>query len=42
MEASLGDDGKLAYTYKVIPGVSDKSSVMEILKERGLLPDARS
>lgn len=28
--------GQLQYTYRVIPGVSDKSSVMEILQERGL------
>ena len=38
MEATLDDDGNLIYTYTVRPGVSDKSSVMEILKERGLLP----
>jgi len=38
MEASVGEEGRLLYTYKVCPGVSDKSSVMEILKERGLLP----
>ena len=31
-----GDDGKLAYTYKVDAGVSTKSSVLEILAERGL------
>ena len=31
-----GDDGKLAYTYKVADGVSTKSSVLEILAERGL------
>jgi DNA mismatch repair ATPase MutS len=30
-------DLSLEYTYKVAEGVSDKSSVMEILKERGLL-----
>lgn len=29
--------GVLTYSYKVIPGVSDKSSVMEILREKGLL-----
>jgi len=29
-------DGKLDYTYKVAPGISEKSSVMEILEERGL------
>jgi len=31
------EKGDLSYTYKVEAGVSDKSSVMEILKERGLL-----
>jgi hypothetical protein len=36
MEASERDDKTLDYTYKVMAGVSDKSSVMEILKERGL------
>ena len=30
-------NGDLEYTYRVEPGISDKSSVMEILKERGLL-----
>ena len=30
-------DGVLTYTYKVAPGVSSLSSVMEILEERGLL-----
>lgn len=39
-----GIDGKLSYTYKVETGVSTKSSVLEILAERGLsrqssLPD---
>jgi DNA mismatch repair ATPase MutS len=29
--------GVLTYTYKVAPGVSSLSSVMEILEERGLL-----
>jgi hypothetical protein len=29
--------GKLEYTYKLAPGISDTSSVMEILAERGLL-----
>jgi DNA mismatch repair ATPase MutS len=37
MEAADGDNGQLVYSYKVIPGISDKSSVMEILRERGLL-----
>lgn len=31
------DQGVLNYTYKVTPGVSSLSSVMEILEERGLL-----
>lgn len=31
------EDSTLEYTYKVAKGISDKSSVMEILKERGLL-----
>lgn len=31
-------DSTLEYTYKVAPGISHKSSVMEILKERGLSP----
>jgi len=31
------NDGRLQYTYSVAPGISDKSSVMEILAERGLL-----
>jgi hypothetical protein len=38
MEAADGGGGCLVYSYKVIPGISDKSSVMEILRERGLLP----
>lgn len=37
MDAMEGDDGKLQYSYKLVAGVSDKSSVMEILEERGLL-----
>jgi len=39
MEAEYGENEEdgLIYTYKVAPGVSDKSSVMEILRERGLL-----
>jgi hypothetical protein len=36
MDASDGPTGRLKYTYKLVPGVSDKSSVMEILRERGL------
>jgi DNA mismatch repair ATPase MutS len=36
MEATEKEDKTLAYTYKVVAGTSDKSSVMEILKERGL------
>jgi hypothetical protein len=34
---TVGADGELQYTYKVGPGISEKSSVMEILRERGLL-----
>jgi len=34
--ASQKEDGGLSYTYKVAPGVSALSSVMEILEERGL------
>jgi len=34
--ASQTKDGALVYTYKVGPGVSSLSSVMEILEERGL------
>ena len=37
MEATEQEDKTLAYSYKVVPGISDKSSVMEILKERGLV-----
>jgi DNA mismatch repair ATPase MutS len=36
VEAIPTDNG-LKYTYQVIPGISTKSSVMEILQERGLL-----
>jgi len=35
--ATAEKDGSLTYTYKVGPGVSSLSSVMEILEERGLL-----
>jgi len=35
--SSDDDAGNLIYTYRVEPGVSDKSSVLEILKERGLV-----
>lgn len=41
MGAEERADGFLAYTYRVQPGVSDKSSVMEILHERQLLPADR-
>jgi hypothetical protein len=34
--ASKKEDGSLSYTYKIGPGVSSLSSVMEILEERGL------
>ena len=33
-------DGRLRYSYKVAPGISTKSSVMEILIERGLVSGA--
>ena len=36
MEAHEKEDGLLNYSYRVVSGVSDKSSVMEILRERGL------
>jgi len=35
--AHMGAENKLIYTYKVAPGISEKSSVMEILVERGLV-----
>lgn len=41
MEAKTLENGHLSYSYKVAHGVSDKSSVMEILTERGLLPESR-
>ncbi len=37
MDATEKENGELLYSYKLVPGVSDKSSVMEILKERGLI-----
>ncbi len=37
MEAEEGTDGLLKYSYRMVEGISDKSSVMEILRERGLL-----
>jgi DNA mismatch repair ATPase MutS len=37
LQAFSEPSGRLTYTYKVVPGISDKSSVMEILTERGLL-----
>jgi DNA mismatch repair ATPase MutS len=36
MDAREREDGMLKYSYRVVSGVSDKSSVMEILRERGL------
>ncbi len=36
MEAHDRADGLLEYTYKKVDGISEKSSVMEILRERGL------
>lgn len=38
MVAKDREDGSLEYTYVCAAGVSEKSSVMEILKERGLCP----
>jgi hypothetical protein len=40
MEAKTLENGRLSYSYKVAHGISDKSSVMEILRERGLLPES--
>jgi DNA mismatch repair ATPase MutS len=37
MMAHQKEGGKLEYTYTMAPGVSETSSVMEILAERGLL-----
>jgi DNA mismatch repair ATPase MutS len=36
MEATVNDDTSLRYSYKAVNGISDISSVMEILKEKGL------
>jgi DNA mismatch repair ATPase MutS len=38
--ATENAEGKLVYSYMVRPGVSTKSSVMEILAERGLLVES--
>ncbi len=38
MDATETPEGFLRYSYKMVEGVSDKSSVMEILRERGLSP----
>ena len=40
LDAKEGENGELDYSYQVVPGVSDKSSVMEILREKGLLASA--
>lgn len=40
MVANQKPDGKLEYTYRLAPGVSETSSVMEILAERGLVSGA--
>jgi hypothetical protein len=37
MVATTDENGTLTYTYTIAPGVSETSSVMEILAERGLL-----
>jgi len=36
MDAKVNDGNKLVYTYKTLKGVSEMSSVLEILEERGL------
>jgi hypothetical protein len=36
MEATVNDDTSLRYSYKAVNGISYISSVMEILKEKGL------
>lgn len=40
MLAHEKEGGRLEYTYKMAPGISETSSVMEILAERGLLPNS--
>jgi hypothetical protein len=42
MVAHSKPDMTLTYTYKAELGISDKSSVMEILIERGLAPARRA
>jgi DNA mismatch repair ATPase MutS len=37
MEATVLPDESLSYSYRAIPGISDISSVLEILKEKGLV-----
>jgi DNA mismatch repair ATPase MutS len=39
MVAEDREHGRLSYTYKVASGISEKSSVMEILYERGLIAE---
>ena len=41
VDATVDEHGILSYTYKVCEGISDKSSVMEILHERGLMKQPR-
>ena len=41
VDATEDAHGILSYTYKVCEGISDKSSVMEILHERGLMKQPR-
>jgi hypothetical protein len=36
MDAKVNEVQKLVYTYKVCKGISQMSSVLEILEERGL------
>ncbi len=42
MDARETAEGLLSYTYRMIQGISDKSSVMEILRERGLIAEKTS
>ncbi len=42
MDAHETAEGLLSYTYRMIQGISDKSSVMEILRERGLIAENTS
>jgi len=37
MDATVNEDTSLSYSYKAVEGISDISSVLEILKEKGLI-----